>query len=121
MEFAKRLPGFTGLTIADQITLLKAACLDILVSALLNSQSGAWGGDKGTEMLEDLQRLRFHQPLVLLFLLHPGSHLPRLNLSLIAQDSENLPTLSTQYGNPLYMTLGEGPASVCHRPSVMAC
>lgn len=32
VEFAKRLPGFTSLTIADQITLLKAACLDILVS-----------------------------------------------------------------------------------------
>lgn len=32
MEFAKQLPGFTTLTIADQITLLKAACLDILVS-----------------------------------------------------------------------------------------
>lgn len=32
VEFAKRVPGFTGLTIADQITLLKAACLDILVS-----------------------------------------------------------------------------------------
>ncbi|XP_048477104.1 retinoic acid receptor gamma-like [Rhincodon typus] len=31
VEFAKRLPGFTGLTIADQITLLKAACLDILM------------------------------------------------------------------------------------------
>lgn len=31
VEFAKRLPGFTSLTIADQITLLKAACLDILV------------------------------------------------------------------------------------------
>lgn len=31
VEFAKRLPGFTGLSIADQITLLKAACLDILV------------------------------------------------------------------------------------------
>nr|XP_014347533.1 PREDICTED: retinoic acid receptor gamma [Latimeria chalumnae] len=30
VEFAKRLPGFTTLTIADQITLLKAACLDIL-------------------------------------------------------------------------------------------
>lgn len=37
VEFAKRVPGFTGLTIADQITLLKAACLDILVcvSALI--------------------------------------------------------------------------------------
>lgn len=31
VEFAKRLPGFTTLTIADQITLLKSACLDILV------------------------------------------------------------------------------------------
>ncbi|KAA8590656.1 hypothetical protein FQN60_014590, partial [Etheostoma spectabile] len=30
VEFAKRVPGFTALTIADQITLLKAACLDIL-------------------------------------------------------------------------------------------
>lgn len=33
VEFAKRLPGFTTLTIADQITLLKSACLDILVLA----------------------------------------------------------------------------------------
>eukprot|EP00070_Physeter_catodon_P033892 XP_028340786.1 retinoic acid receptor alpha isoform X2 [Physeter catodon] len=31
VEFAKQLPGFTTLTIADQITLLKAACLDILL------------------------------------------------------------------------------------------
>ncbi|XP_063342733.1 retinoic acid receptor beta-like isoform X1 [Pelmatolapia mariae] len=31
VEFAKQVPGFTGLTIADQITLLKAACLDILI------------------------------------------------------------------------------------------
>nr|XP_029535648.1 retinoic acid receptor beta-like isoform X1 [Oncorhynchus nerka] len=31
VEFAKRVPGFTGLTITDQITLLKAACLDILI------------------------------------------------------------------------------------------
>ncbi|KAJ8367358.1 hypothetical protein AAFF_G00320570 [Aldrovandia affinis] len=31
VEFAKRVPGFSGLTIADQITLLKAACLDILI------------------------------------------------------------------------------------------
>ncbi|XP_063003842.1 LOW QUALITY PROTEIN: retinoic acid receptor gamma [Melospiza melodia melodia] len=31
VEFAKRLPGFTGLSMADQITLLKAACLDILM------------------------------------------------------------------------------------------
>lgn len=32
VEFAKRIPGFTTLTIADQITLLKSACLDILVA-----------------------------------------------------------------------------------------
>uniref|UniRef100_A0A671LKF9 Retinoic acid receptor gamma-like n=1 Tax=Sinocyclocheilus anshuiensis TaxID=1608454 RepID=A0A671LKF9_9TELE len=31
VEFAKRVPGFTSLTIADQITLLKSACLDILM------------------------------------------------------------------------------------------
>ncbi|KAJ8359133.1 hypothetical protein SKAU_G00156580 [Synaphobranchus kaupii] len=31
VEFAKRIPGFTSLTIADQITLLKSACLDILM------------------------------------------------------------------------------------------
>lgn len=31
VQFAKRVPGFTGLTVADQITLLKAACLDILI------------------------------------------------------------------------------------------
>ncbi|KAJ3597302.1 hypothetical protein NHX12_000830 [Muraenolepis orangiensis] len=31
VEFAKRVPGFTGLTMADQITLLKNACLDILI------------------------------------------------------------------------------------------
>lgn len=42
VEFAKQLPGFTTLTIADQITLLKAACLDILVRATalhFNSQN----------------------------------------------------------------------------------
>lgn len=40
VEFAKRLPGFTSLTIADQITLLKSACLDILVNTtkLYNQQ-----------------------------------------------------------------------------------
>lgn len=31
VEFAKQLPGFTTLSITDQITLLKAACLDILI------------------------------------------------------------------------------------------
>lgn len=35
VEFAKRVPGFTGLTMADQITLLKTACLDILVASSL--------------------------------------------------------------------------------------
>lgn len=52
VEFAKRLPGFTGLSMADQITLLKAACLDILVRAGhpqgLGGSSGClgtpWGG-----------------------------------------------------------------------------
>uniref|UniRef100_S4RJJ9 Retinoic acid receptor alpha n=1 Tax=Petromyzon marinus TaxID=7757 RepID=S4RJJ9_PETMA len=32
VEFAKRIPGFSTLGIDDQITLLKAACLDILVA-----------------------------------------------------------------------------------------
>lgn len=36
VEFAKQLPGFVTLTIADQITLLKAACLDILVKKKIN-------------------------------------------------------------------------------------
>ncbi|XP_054637348.1 retinoic acid receptor beta-like isoform X2 [Dunckerocampus dactyliophorus] len=31
VEFAKRVPGFTGLTMADQITLLRSACLDMLI------------------------------------------------------------------------------------------
>lgn len=44
VEFAKRLPGFTGLSMADQITLLKAACLDILVRAGLH---GGWGRSSG--------------------------------------------------------------------------
>uniref|UniRef100_G1PA29 Retinoic acid receptor alpha n=1 Tax=Myotis lucifugus TaxID=59463 RepID=G1PA29_MYOLU len=35
VEFAKQLPGFTTLTIADQITLLKAACLDILLCQIV--------------------------------------------------------------------------------------
>lgn len=41
VEFAKQLPGFTTLTIADQITLLKAACLDILV------REGTGMGERG--------------------------------------------------------------------------
>lgn len=44
VEFAKRLPGFTSLSIADQITLLKAACLDILVRG-----RGRPGGGRGKE------------------------------------------------------------------------
>lgn len=44
VEFAKQLPGFTTLTIADQITLLKAACLDILVSG----DQGGDGDGEGT-------------------------------------------------------------------------
>lgn len=42
VEFAKRLPGFTTLTIADQITLLKAACLDILVKIDRPSDQFPW-------------------------------------------------------------------------------
>lgn len=44
VEFAKQLPGFTTLTIADQITLLKAACLDILVRAGTGTWAGTWRG-----------------------------------------------------------------------------
>jgi len=43
VEFAKQLPGFTTLTIADQITLLKAACLDILVGAGAGRARGGRG------------------------------------------------------------------------------
>lgn len=43
VEFAKRVPGFTALSIADQITLLKAACLDILVGgAAAGGRSLGW-------------------------------------------------------------------------------
>lgn len=48
VEFAKRVPGFTGLTIADQITLLKAACLDILVGVrafILEDQTWCSGNE----------------------------------------------------------------------------
>lgn len=31
VEFAKKMPGFTSLSTSDQITLLKAACLEIMV------------------------------------------------------------------------------------------
>uniref|UniRef100_A0A8C4Q499 Retinoic acid receptor gamma n=1 Tax=Eptatretus burgeri TaxID=7764 RepID=A0A8C4Q499_EPTBU len=42
VEFAKRLrPGFTSLSIADQITLLKAACLDILILRMCTRYSSA--------------------------------------------------------------------------------
>ncbi|KAB0404377.1 hypothetical protein E2I00_013013 [Balaenoptera physalus] len=43
VEFAKRLPGFTGLTIADQITLLKAACLDILCTRVYDRNASQPG------------------------------------------------------------------------------
>lgn len=32
VDFAKKLPGFLSLSTQDQITLLKASCLDIMVS-----------------------------------------------------------------------------------------
>lgn len=47
VEFAKQLPGFTTLTIADQITLLKAACLDILVRAGTGMGTGMAMGTPG--------------------------------------------------------------------------
>lgn len=61
VEFAKQLPGFTTLTIADQITLLKAACLDILVrgSLLVRSTNGC------------LEQMLTH-PLGLLFVIRVG-------------------------------------------------
>ncbi|KAK3082684.1 hypothetical protein FSP39_002535, partial [Pinctada imbricata] len=34
VEFAKKLPGFTSLSTSDQITLLKAACLEIMILRL---------------------------------------------------------------------------------------
>lgn len=35
VNFAKKIPGFINLSITDQITLLKAACLEIMVGVLL--------------------------------------------------------------------------------------
>ena len=35
VEFAKKVPGFVSLSTSDQITLLKAACLEIMVSKAL--------------------------------------------------------------------------------------
>ncbi|TNN49689.1 Retinoic acid receptor beta [Liparis tanakae] len=64
VEFAKRVPGFTGLTIADQITLLKTACLDILVRAervvTLKMEIPGSMPPLIEEMLEDLQSLEKH-------------------------------------------------------------
>lgn len=34
VEFAKKMPGFTSLSTSDQITLLKAACLEIMILRL---------------------------------------------------------------------------------------
>ena len=35
VEFAKKVPGFVSLSTSDQITLLKAACLEVMVSEML--------------------------------------------------------------------------------------
>nr|XP_019945924.1 PREDICTED: retinoic acid receptor beta isoform X3 [Paralichthys olivaceus] len=59
VEFAKRVPGFTGLTIADQITLLKAACLDILILRICTRYTP----DKDTMTFSDgltLNRTQMH-------------------------------------------------------------
>lgn len=54
VEFAKRVPGFTGLTIADQITLLKAACLDILVGvAVFGLEGQTWKLYEGTCIIRE--------------------------------------------------------------------
>jgi len=37
VEFAKGIPGFQDFTIADQITLLKCACLEVMVSAVADA------------------------------------------------------------------------------------
>ena len=34
VDFAKKIPGFTTLSTSDQITLLKASCLEIMASVL---------------------------------------------------------------------------------------
>ncbi|XP_041104341.1 retinoic acid receptor beta-like isoform X1 [Polyodon spathula] len=59
VEFAKKVPGFTGLTIADQITLLKAACLDILILRICTRYTP----DKDTMTFSDgltLNRTQMH-------------------------------------------------------------
>nr|XP_040043901.1 retinoic acid receptor beta-like isoform X2 [Gasterosteus aculeatus aculeatus] len=59
VEFAKRVPGFTALTIADQITLLKAACLDILILRICTRYTP----DKDTMTFSDgltLNRTQMH-------------------------------------------------------------
>uniref|UniRef100_A0A8C2XFY2 Retinoic acid receptor beta n=1 Tax=Cyclopterus lumpus TaxID=8103 RepID=A0A8C2XFY2_CYCLU len=59
VEFAKRVPGFTLLTIADQITLLKAACLDILILRICTRYTP----DKDTMTFSDgltLNRTQMH-------------------------------------------------------------
>lgn len=39
VEFAKKVPGFTNLSSSDQITLLKAACLEIMVSSFFEQNT----------------------------------------------------------------------------------
>ncbi|KAI4790325.1 hypothetical protein KUCAC02_034699 [Chaenocephalus aceratus] len=59
VEFAKQLPGFTTLSIADQITLLKAACLDILILRICTRYTP----DKDTMTFSDgltLNRTQMH-------------------------------------------------------------
>ncbi|XP_077382201.1 retinoic acid receptor beta-like isoform X2 [Festucalex cinctus] len=59
VEFAKRVPGFTGLNMADQITLLRAACLDMLILRI----SARYTPDKDTMTFSDgltLTRTQIH-------------------------------------------------------------
>ncbi|KAK1880530.1 Retinoic acid receptor beta, partial [Dissostichus eleginoides] len=72
VEFAKRVPGFTALTIADQITLLKAACLDILILRICTRYTP----DQDTMTFSDgltLNRTQMHNAA-------RPAHRPRLHL-----------------------------------------
>lgn len=118
MEFAKRLPGFTGLTIADQITLLKAACLDILVCALLSSWSGVGRGE-WTGVLGRPPEASVSQPPPATCIICQARP-PCLNFHSAAGGSGMPRTwaephpFSTWCGNPHCMALEQDPACLSH-------
>ncbi|XP_071942583.1 retinoic acid receptor alpha-like isoform X3 [Antedon mediterranea] len=56
VDFAKKLPGFQVLTTQDQITLLKAACLEIMVLRIcsrVNSQDGSVTFTNGLRLTQE--------------------------------------------------------------------